>query len=81
MSNAITKIAKLDNLMVDVKVSEISGKNQFLGRANLSHFNPNQSVPNGGPVTKKAVNVEALGVSYDEAYNNVLERAVQLMGL
>jgi hypothetical protein len=81
MNEAIKKIAALEDVILEVNVSEISGKGQFLGKVNLSRFNSEKFIPNGGPVTKKGVSVSALGTSYDEAYNNVLERAVELMGL
>ena len=83
MSNtsAVEKIANLDNVIVEVKVSEITGKGEFLGHVNMNKFNPDKMVTNGGPVTKKGVSVSALGKSYDEAYNNALEKAVKLMGL
>ncbi len=81
MKSAVQKIAKLDNVIVDVKVSEISQKNEFLGVVSINQFNPEKMVANGGPVTKKGVSVQALGSTYDEAYNNVLEKATELLGL
>lgn len=81
MSTAVEKLSKLENVLLDVNVSEISGKDEFLGTAKVVLFDPNNMIPNGGPVTKKDVNVRALGESYDVAYNNALERAVSLLGL
>lgn len=82
MSSAVSKLAELKDVMIEVDVSGASGiEDQFIGRANVSRFNPDKFVTNGGPVTVKAVSVKAMGKSYDEAYNNVLERAVSLLGL
>lgn len=82
MTTAVQKIAELNHVNVSVKVSEISGKNGvFLGQVELGHYDPEKFIPNGGPVTLKGVSVQALGNTYDDAYNNVLEKAVELMGL
>lgn len=81
MSEAVKKLSKLENVLLDVNVSAVSGKEEFIGTAKVVIFNPKEMIPNGGPVTIKDINVRSLGVSYDEAYNNVLERAVTLLGL
>lgn len=84
MNEAVVKLSKLENVLLDVNVSEISGKSgngTFLGTAKVVLFDPNNMIPNGGPITKKDVNVRALGDNYDDAYNNALARAVSLLGL
>lgn len=79
MNKAIEKLSKLENVLMNVDVNTV--KDQYLGVAKIVLFNPEQMIPNGGPVTKKDINVRALGSSFDEAYNNVLEKAVALLGL
>lgn len=81
MSDVIKKLADLDNVIIDVKISAQQNKAEYLGMATVSIFDPNNHIPNGGPCTKKQVNVQAEGVDYNDAYDQVLNRAVELLGL
>jgi hypothetical protein len=81
MSSSVEKIAQLDNVIVEVKVSEVAGKQEFVGFCTLNQFDPDNFQPNGGPIAKKVVNIQAMGDTYDNAYTNVLDKAVALMGL
>lgn len=78
---SVEKIAKLSNVIVNVKVSASAGSEKFVGFATLNHFDPERTQPNGGPIAKKVVDVQAIGNSYDDAFNNALDKAVLLMGL
>jgi hypothetical protein len=79
--SAVEKIAKLDNVIVNVKVSATAGSENFIGFVTLNQFDPDKMQANGGPIARKVVDIQAMGSTYDEAFNNALERAVQLMGL
>lgn len=83
MSDFKQKLADLKNVIIDVKVNEakVGGTPTFVGQVNMNQYDPEKFVPNGGPVTLKGVSTSALGGSYEEAYDNALEKAVALMGL
>ncbi len=83
MSDFRQKLADLKNVIIDVKVNEtkVSGEPTFIGQVNMNQYNPEVFIPNGGPVTLKGVSTSALGKSYEEAYDNALAKAVELMGL
>ena len=85
MSKAVEKLAALDNIIIDVKVNQVTtaktDPKEFVGIASINRFDPKNLIPNGGPTTVKGVSVQALGGTYDKAYENVLEKAVSLLGL
>jgi hypothetical protein len=81
MSNAVERFSELKNIIVDVKVSAIAGKAEFVGNASVSLFNPEKMIQSGGPVTVKGVNTCAVATTYEGAYEAVLEKAAQLLGI
>lgn len=76
-------INELENVLVNVKVKEIPTKEDsvFEADAQANLFDPEKMLPQGGPVTKKSVQFNVRGKTFDEARENALNLMEVLLGL
>ena len=79
----IKKISELDNVQLQINTSatQVSGKEKFVTNVQFGHFDPENMVHNGGPVTKKGLTLNVLGDSFEEAESNALKKVLTFMKL
>jgi hypothetical protein len=76
----LAKLGQIENFQCDIKTSGINGQEGFVSMVSFGTYDPQNKLPNGGPVTLKGITLSFLGDSFESSQENALEGILTFMG-